>query len=111
MLINARAHRGRRPLDAAPLLIVAGATAGVALAGHARLLGAFGGEVDQAGDFVLLSALSFASGLQNAAVATSTGLLVRTTHLTRARHGPGHPPLWNCSTWRVRHGSRRGAPG
>lgn len=82
VLINGRAHRGRRPLYAAPLLIVAAATAGVALAGHASLLGAFGGEVDQPGDFVLLSALSFASGLQNAAVATSTGLLVRTTHLT-----------------------------
>ena len=31
---------------------------------------------------MLLSILSFAMGLQNAAVATSTGLLVRTTHLT-----------------------------
>lgn len=82
VLINGRAHRGRRPLHAAPLLIVAAVTAGVAVAGHAGLLGAFGGEVNQADDFVLLSALSFASGLQNAAVATSTGLLVRTTHLT-----------------------------
>jgi uncharacterized membrane protein YoaK (UPF0700 family) len=45
-------------------------------------LGDFGGAVDEPGDFVLLSSLSFASGLQNAAVATSTGLLVRTTHLT-----------------------------
>lgn len=81
-LINARVHRGKRPLYAAPLVMVALATAGVALAGHAGLLGSFGGTVDESGDFVLLSVLSFASGLQNAAVATSTGLLVRTTHLT-----------------------------
>lgn len=82
VLINGRVHRGKRPLYAVPLLIVAALTAAVALAGHAGLLGTFGGDVDQPGDFVLLSVLSFASGLQNAAVATSTGLLVRTTHLT-----------------------------
>lgn len=34
------------------------------------------------GDFVLLCGLSFAMGLQNAAVASSTGQLVRTTHPT-----------------------------
>jgi uncharacterized membrane protein YoaK (UPF0700 family) len=82
VLINGRAHRGKRPLHALPLIMVAAATAGIGLAGHAGLLGTFGGVVDEPGDFVLLSVLSFASGLQNAAVATSTGLLVRTTHLT-----------------------------
>jgi uncharacterized membrane protein YoaK (UPF0700 family) len=81
-LINGRVHRGKRPLHAVALVAVALATAAVAIAGHAGLLGEFGGDVDQPGDFVLLSILSFASGLQNAAVATSTGLLVRTTHLT-----------------------------
>lgn len=82
VLINGRAHRGLRPFYAAPLVIVAAATAGVALVGHAGVFGVFGGPIDQSGDFVMLSILSFASGLQNAAVATSTGLLVRTTHLT-----------------------------
>lgn len=82
VLINGRACRGRRPLYEVPLCLVALGTAGVGLAGHAGLLGDFGGTVDEAGDFVLLSVLAFASGLQNAAVATSTGLLVRTTHLT-----------------------------
>ncbi len=82
LLINARAHRGKRPLYAAPLVLVAAATAAVALAGHAGLLGPFGGTADELVDFVLLFVLSFASGLQNASVATSTGLLVRTTHLT-----------------------------
>ncbi len=82
ILINARAHRGKAPLHSTPLVVVAALTAVVAVAGHFGFLGEFGGSVDQAGDFVLLSVLSFASGLQNAAVATSTGLLVRTTHLT-----------------------------
>lgn len=82
VLINGRAHRGKRPLHATPLIMVAVATASVGLIGDAGLLGPFGGTVDQPVDFVILSILSFASGLQNAAVATSTGLLVRTTHLT-----------------------------
>jgi uncharacterized membrane protein YoaK (UPF0700 family) len=81
-LINGRAHRGKRPLFALALVIVAVLTASMSLAGQLGWLGDFGGSVDEAGDFVLLSVLSFASGMQNAAVATSTGLLVRTTHLT-----------------------------
>lgn len=72
LCINARVHRGRRPFYALPLLIVVGITVVVALAGHLKALG----------DVALLAALSFAAGLQNASVATSTGALVRTTHLT-----------------------------
>lgn len=82
LAIEGRHHRGRRPLHAAPLLTVAALLGAVALAGHAGLFGPFGGTLEQPGDFVLLSVLSFAMGLQNAAVATSTGMLVRTTHMT-----------------------------
>lgn len=82
LLINARSHRGRTPRYAVPLVVVSAITAAIGAGGHAGLFGDFGGEVDEAGDFVVLGLLSFASGLQNAAVATSTGLLVRTTHLT-----------------------------
>ncbi|MDF2697936.1 MAG: hypothetical protein K0S65_6319, partial [Labilithrix sp.] len=82
MMINGRAHQNKHPHYTLPLIIVSVATAAVAFAGHAGWLGAFGGPVDEPGDFVFLSVLSFASGLQNAAVATGTGLLVRTTHLT-----------------------------
>jgi uncharacterized membrane protein YoaK (UPF0700 family) len=82
LFVNGRAHRGLHPWFAVPLWAATAATAGVALAGAAGWLGTFGGEVDQPGDFLLLGTLSFAMGLQNAAVATSTGLLVRTTHLT-----------------------------
>lgn len=81
-LINGRAYRGKRPLYALPLWITFSVVTFAGIGGHFGLLGKFGGEVAHPIDFVLLSILSFAMGLQNAAVATSTGLLVRTTHLT-----------------------------
>jgi uncharacterized membrane protein YoaK (UPF0700 family) len=82
LLINGRARCGRRPLYSLPLIGVAVVVAVVAAAGQAGWFGVFGGAIDQTSDFVFLSLLSFAMGLQNGAVATSTGLLVRTTHLT-----------------------------
>lgn len=82
ILINGRFRQGKRPWYTLPLVLVAAANAAIAMAGGIGWLGSFGGSVEQPGDFVLLSVLSFASGLQNAAVATSTGSLVRTTHLT-----------------------------
>jgi uncharacterized membrane protein YoaK (UPF0700 family) len=82
LAIEGRHHRGRRPLHAAPLLTVAVLLAAVALAGDAGVFGPFGGTVEEPADFLLLSVLSFAMGLQNAAVATCTGMLVRTTHMT-----------------------------
>jgi len=56
--------------------------AAVAGLGHSGLFGPFGGSVEQPADFAFLCLLSIAMGAQNAAVATNTGLLVRTTHLT-----------------------------
>ena len=82
LAIDGRAGRGRRPWYSAPLLLEVVLLAGVALAGHFGAFGPFGGSVETTHDFVLLSVLGFAMGLQNAAVATSTGLVVRTTHLT-----------------------------
>jgi uncharacterized membrane protein YoaK (UPF0700 family) len=81
--IQARALRGRKPRWATPLLFVVLILVAVALVGKAGLFGRFGGT--HAADpppVVLLSLLAFAMGLQNAAVASTTGLAVRTTHLT-----------------------------
>lgn len=80
--IQARAIAGKRPRWATPLRAVALILAGAAIAGHNGYFGPFGGERTGEPPFVLLSVLAFAMGLQNAAVASTTGLSVRTTHLT-----------------------------
>ena len=82
LAIDGRHYRGKRPLYALPLLVVSATLVLVSILGHAGLFGEFGGEPEQSGDFALLTLLAFAMGLQNAAVATSTGTAVRTTHLT-----------------------------
>jgi uncharacterized membrane protein YoaK (UPF0700 family) len=82
LFLQGRAERGKQPLHALPLVLVSLVLAGVALAGNAGVFGVFGATVEQPSDFLLLSLLSFAMGLQNATVATSTGLAVRTTHMT-----------------------------
>lgn len=81
--IQARAYRGKRPQWASPLILVAVILLGTAISGY---LG-FSGPIEEtlAADpppVVLLSFLAFAMGLQNAAVASTTGLAIRTTHLT-----------------------------
>ena len=81
--IQARAARGKRPRWAAPLVAVALILVGVGVAGRGGMFGPVGGTT--AADpppFDLLSLLAFAMGLQNAAVASTAGLAVRTTHLT-----------------------------
>jgi uncharacterized membrane protein YoaK (UPF0700 family) len=81
--IQARARRGKRPRWAIPLVVVALILVGVALAGQAGEFGRFGGtHVADPPPVILLSLLAFAMGLQNASVASTTGLAVRTTHLT-----------------------------
>lgn len=82
LALDARFHRGKAPLHALPLGIVATMLVGVALAGRLGAFGAFGQTVETAGAFALLSLLGFAMGLQNAAVASTTGLAIRTTHMT-----------------------------
>jgi uncharacterized membrane protein YoaK (UPF0700 family) len=82
LALDGRVHRGKAPLHAAPLLAVAGLLGLVAVLGAAGVFGPFGATVEQPSDFALLSLLGFAMGLQNATVATSTGLAVRTTHMT-----------------------------
>jgi uncharacterized membrane protein YoaK (UPF0700 family) len=80
--LQARACRGKRPRWATPLRAVALILACAAIAGHNGYFGPFGGNISGEPPFVLLSVLAFAMGLQNAAVASTTGLAVRTTHLT-----------------------------
>jgi uncharacterized membrane protein YoaK (UPF0700 family) len=84
LLLDGRRLRGMVALPWLPLSVVSVLLSGVALAGHAGWFGRFGAEVESTHDFVLLSILALAMGLQNASVANATGSLVRTTHMTGA---------------------------
>lgn len=109
--IQARARHGDRPRWATPLISVALILAGVAVAGRAGAFGSFGFTL--AADpppVTLLSILAFAMGLQNAAVASTTGLAVRTTHLTGPATDLGvHLGTACISTDRERWEALRGA--
>jgi uncharacterized membrane protein YoaK (UPF0700 family) len=82
LALQGRRARGKEPLWAMPLIIVSFVLVLAACLGYLGVFGPFGSTVETAGDFLLLSILSFAMGLQNAAVSTSTGLAIRTTHMT-----------------------------
>lgn len=76
-------EHGKRPRHALPLVVVATILAALAALGSTGVFGGFGSDTETR-NFVFLSALSFAMGLQNAAVAAATRLIVRTTHMTGA---------------------------
>jgi len=100
--IDRRFYRGKRPHYASPLILVAVILMAVSLAGMSGVFGPFIGSVEIDNKFVMLAMLSFAMGLQNASVASSTGMMVRTTHLT----GPATDLGINLATFL----STRGAP-
>lgn len=81
-LLEGRHYQKKRPLFAVPLVLVSAILALLGAAGLFGVFGTFGGSVEGPRDFAFLSIVAFAMGLQNAAVATSTGMLVRTTHMT-----------------------------
>ena len=80
--IDVRYYQKKAPYYPLPLLVVAAILFALATCGLSGLFGTFGGTVETPHDFVFLSILAFAMGLQNAAAASSTGLVVRTTHMT-----------------------------
>lgn len=82
LAIQGRRARGKEPLWALPLVLVAVVLLLASFLGWRGTFGPFGSTVETRGDFFLLSILSFAMGLQNATVSTSTGLAIRTTHMT-----------------------------
>jgi uncharacterized membrane protein YoaK (UPF0700 family) len=82
LLARRRPGEDGDPRYARPMLLVSSILGGVAILGHFGLIGPFGGSVESAHDFVFLGVLSLAMGMQNAAVASSTAMAVRTTHMT-----------------------------
>jgi len=81
-LCDGRRWRGLSPRPWLPLAAVSAVLGTVGVAGELGAFGTFGGGVEEPGDFALLTVLAFAMGMQNAGVATATGMLVRTTHMT-----------------------------
>lgn len=81
-LSDGRRWRGLEPRPWLPLALVAAILGATGVAGTLGAFGAFGGSPEEPPDFALLGALALAMGLQNASVASATGMLVRTTHMT-----------------------------
>ena len=81
VVIQSRLRRGEQPRWATPLVIVVLLLCGVAMAGRAGAFGDMSATTTEP-PATFLSLLAFAMGLQNAAVASTTGLAVRTTHVT-----------------------------
>ena len=81
-LIDGRRVLGKEPWPTVPLWLVSIVLAVVATMGSFDVYGPFGQTVETNGDFELLVMLAFAMGLQNASIATTTGMIVRTTHMT-----------------------------
>lgn len=81
-LIDWKRHHGLKPDYSTAMIMVAIFLIVASFAGREDLFGAFGDNHAFKYDYVLMALLSAASGLQNAAITTSSGATVRTTHLT-----------------------------
>lgn len=77
------ASGGKLAFESAFILLCLTILTVLAVLGATGVFGVFG-DGDETRSFLFLSALSFAMGLQNAAVAAATRLIVRTTHMTGA---------------------------
>ncbi len=104
LALQGRTHKGQEPWHHVPLIAVSAILALAAALGMAGVFGAFGGRVQSTADLLLLAMLSFSMGLQNASVATLTGFMVRTTHLT----GPASDLGVYLGTAAVSVGAHRG---
>ncbi|MEW6057349.1 MAG: YoaK family protein [Bdellovibrionota bacterium] len=81
-LIDHRFHKGLRPHYDWVMLLQSISLILAAVLGHYHFFGIFGDAQHLKENFVLLSLLCLACGLQNGAITTATGASVRTTHLT-----------------------------
>jgi uncharacterized membrane protein YoaK (UPF0700 family) len=82
IFLQLRANSSSRLRWATPLFTVAAILAAVAMGGVSGWFGFVTSVTSDPPPVVLLTLLAFAMGMQNAAVASTTGLAVRTTHLT-----------------------------
>lgn len=81
-LIERKINQNKVPQYALVMSLVAGLLTLSGLGGYFGWFGEFGGAEGTLGDYLLLSLLCMASGIQNAALTSSSGATLRTTHLT-----------------------------
>jgi len=81
-LVDHRFHRGLKPHYDWVMFLVFLSLMAVALGGYFHIFDQFGSAPRLKEDYAMLALLCMASGLQNAAITTSSGASVRTTHLT-----------------------------
>ena len=81
-LVDRPLHRGEVPHYTIAMALIAACLATAGLLGEKMFFGPFGGASDMSSDYFLMVLLCTASGLQNAAISTSSGSTIRLTHLT-----------------------------
>jgi len=81
-LVSVKRSRNQKPDYSSVMVLLALIYAAIALSGERSLLGNFGEPFHNFRDFVLLAALAFNCGAQNALFTHYSHSIVRTTHLT-----------------------------
>lgn len=82
LFIDHRQSRGRRPQYTQVIMIVGLILVAVAALGDQGTFSPFGAVLELSQDYQLLALLCLACGMQNAAVTSASGAVIRTTHLT-----------------------------
>jgi uncharacterized membrane protein YoaK (UPF0700 family) len=82
LLIDRRKHLRKKPYYTAAFLFSAICFFLITFLGVLGYFGKFGETTNSTTTFILLSTMSYLSGVQNSMISLASGLLVRTTHLT-----------------------------
>ena len=82
LMVDRRIAKDLPPLYGLPIMLSAALLGLAALGGESGWFDAFGTVAGATDDYILLLLLALASGLQNAAVTTATGAVMRATHMT-----------------------------
>ena len=108
LLIDRPIYQGRKPHFDYVMGLSALFLSLSVVGGEFAIFGIFGGRFGQPSDYVLLSLLCLACGLQNGAITSSSGGTIRTTHLTGLTTdlGLGLARLLNYSTLDQRFSKR-----
>lgn len=82
LFTEVRRKKGQAPIYVYSMVLMSIIFSALAALGLSGKLGIFGEPFESLHDFVLLGALSFTCGMQNALFTSASGAVVRTTHLT-----------------------------